>query len=53
MEKITKQRALAKAEFNDQASAREHAEEREQVRFLSDFELGFVGGGDDAPGWKP
>ena len=53
MEKITTKRALAQLESNDQANTREDAEQRDQIWLLSDFELGFVGGGDDVPGWKP
>ena len=53
MEKITMKRALVKTESNDQRDMRDEAEQRDQILLLSDFELGFVGGGDDVPGWKP
>jgi len=44
--------ALAQVESNEISRERD-TELRDQVRTLSDFEMMFVGGGDDTPGWHP
>ena len=52
MDKFTAQRVQPQIDSND-LRKRENEESNDQVRTLSDFELGFVGGGDDMPGWHP
>lgn len=51
MEKITAQRTQLEVESNDLRTRGEDESSGDQVRTLSDFEMGFVGGGDDIPGW--
>ena len=52
MEKISAQNTLSQVEANDKSPELE-TEPRDQIRVLSDFEMLFVGGGDDMPGWHP
>ena len=52
MDKFTAHRTQIEVESND-LRTRDQYESGEQVRTLSDFEMQFVGGGDDMPGWKP
>ena len=50
MEKFTAQRTQSEVISND-VRARDDHQSDAQVRTLSDFELGFVGGGDSIPDW--
>ena len=52
MEKFKAQVAQQQVQSND-LRTREDDVASDQLRTLSDFEMGFVGGGDDMPDWHP